>query len=242
MDLDSLIATLEAIAPPEFAEPIDEGRNGLIVRGRDEVISIAVALDPTASVIQNAVDAKADILITHHALIWDPITKIPFSIQKQLTLILEHGLSFYVLHTNYDAAPGGVNDVLAKHIGLRNIEPFGIGRIGTIDPISTFDFVKHVAQKLDTHVQFTGEDVVERIAAIGGSGFDATEDAIAVGADALLSAELKHSAIRAAEGRLSLVDATHYATEAPAMQMLAQRLGGTFIDHPPKLWTRLHDK
>jgi putative NIF3 family GTP cyclohydrolase 1 type 2 len=144
-------------------------------------------------------------------------------------------LSFYVLHTNYDAAPGGVNDVLAKLVGLHDIEPFGLGRMGTIDPVSTLDFVKHVAQKLRTHVQFTGEGIVEKVAVIGGSGFEATEEAIAAGADALLSAELKHDAIRCAEGRLSLIDATHYATEAPAMQILAQRLGGEFIDDRPKL-------
>ena len=148
---------------------------------------------------------------------------------------MENDLSFYVLHTNYDAAPGGVNDVLAQLLGLYDIEPFGIGRIGTIRPVSTSDFVKHVAQKLNTHVQFVGTRVIKKVAVIGGSGFDATDQAIAAGADALLSAELSHAAIRRAEGHLSLIDATHYATEVPAMKVLAQRLGGDFIDDIPKL-------
>ena len=242
MDLYSLIETLEAIAPPELAEPIDNGRIGLIARGRDEANSIAVALDPTANVIQKAVQNKADILITHHTLIWSPITKVPLRIQKQLTLILENDLSFYVLHTNYDAAPGGVNDVLAKLVGLQDIEKFGIGRRGTIDPVSTVDFVKHVALKLGTNVLFTGGGIVENVAVIGGSGFGATEEAIAAGVDALLSAELKHDAIRCAEGQLSLIDATHYATEAPAMQILAQRLGGQFIDDRPRLLGLTYDE
>jgi len=236
MDLNSLIETLEAIAPPELAEPIDDGRIGLIARGRDEANSVAVALDPTANVIQKAVQNNADVLVTHHTLIWSPITKVSLRIQKQLTLLLKNDLSFYVLHTNYDAAPGGVNDVLAKLVGLRDIEPFGIGRMGVIDPISTVEFVKHVALKLSTHVLFTGEGIIEKVAVIGGSGFEATEEAIAAGADALLSAELKHDAIRCAEGHLSLIDATHYATEAPAMQTLAQRLGGEFIDDKPKFF------
>lgn len=235
MELDSLIETLEAIAPPELADPIDAGRIGLISRGRENINAITVALDPTANVIQNAIQTNADILITHHTLIWDPITKVPLSIQKQLTLILENDLSFYVLHTNYDAAPGGVNDVLAQLLGLYDIEPFGIGRIGSIRPISTLDFVKNVAQKLDTPVQFVGTRDIQKVAVIGGSGFDATDQAIAAGADALLSAELRHAAIRRAEGHLSLVDATHYATEVPAMKVLAQRLGGNFIDDKPKL-------
>ena len=173
MDLYSLIETLEAIAPPELAEPIDDGRIGLIARGRDEVNSIAVALDPTTNVIQKAVQNEADILITHQTLIWSPITKVPLRIQKQLTLILENDLSFYVLHTNYDAAPGGVNDVLAKLVGLQDIEQFGIGRIGTVDPVSTVDFVKRVALKLGTNVLFIGGGIVEKVAVIGGSGFGA---------------------------------------------------------------------
>lgn len=235
MELDSLIETLETIAPPELADPIDAGRIGLISRGRENINAITVALDPTANVIQKAIQANADILITHHTLIWDPITKVPLSIQKQLTLILENDLSLYVLHTNYDAAPGGVNDVLAQLLGLYEIEPFGIGRIGSIRTISTLDFVKHVARKLNTPVQFVGSCEIQKVAVIGGSGFDATDQAIAAGADALLSAELRHSAIRRAEGQLSLVEATHYATEVPAMKVLAQRLGGDFIDDTPKL-------
>jgi dinuclear metal center YbgI/SA1388 family protein len=235
MDLDSLIESLEVIAPPELADPIDEGRIGLVSRGRKEVNSIAVALDPTENVIGRAVQSGADILITHHTLIWDPITKIPLRIQRQLSLILKNDLSFYVMHTNYDAAPEGVNDVLAKLVGLQHIRPFGIGRIGTIEPISTVGFVRHVAQKLGTRIQFIGERIINKVAVIGGGGFDATEEAISAGADALLSAELKHAAIRCAEGRLSLIDATHYATEAPAMKALAQRLGGKFIDDWPQL-------
>ncbi|MDD1725435.1 MAG: Nif3-like dinuclear metal center hexameric protein [Euryarchaeota archaeon] len=235
MELDSLIEALEAIAPPELADPVDAGRIGLISRGRENINAITVALDPTTNVILNAIQTNADILITHHTLIWDPITKVPLSIQKQLTLILENDLSFYVMHTNYDAAPGGINDVLAQLLGLYDIEAFGIGRIGSIRPISTLDFVKHVARKLNTPVQFVGTRDIQKVAVIGGSGFDATDHAIAAGADALLSAELRHAAIRRAEGQLSLVDATHYATEVPAMKVLAQRLGGDFIDDPPKL-------
>ncbi|HYB59400.1 MAG TPA: Nif3-like dinuclear metal center hexameric protein [Candidatus Acidoferrales bacterium] len=236
MHLDSLIESLEAIAPPELADPIDDGRIGLVSRGRKEVNSIAVALDPTKKVIERAVQGGADILITHHALIWDPITTIPFRIQKQLSLILNNDMSFYVMHTNYDAAPEGVNDVLAKLFGLQEVRPFGIGRIGTIEPISTAGFARHVAQKLRTPVQFVGRRVIQKVALIGGEGFDATEDAISAGADALLSAEMKHAAIRCAEGRLSLVDATHYATEAPAMRVLARRLGGKFIDDRPQFY------
>lgn len=235
MDLNSLIATLEAIAPSALADPIDEGRVGLIFRGKEEIHNIAVALDPTAYVISEAVRANADVLITHHTLIWNPVTKILPRFQNELKLILRNDLSFYVLHTNYDAAPGGVNDTLAHLLCLKDVEPLGIGRIGAIEPVSIRTLAERVARILNTRVQFVGTGVVRTVAVIGGSGFYSTEEAISAGADVLVSAELKHDVIRHAQGRLCLIDATHYATEAPAMRALADRIGGAFIDDPPRV-------
>jgi len=233
MDLDSLIATLEAIAPPELARPIDQSRIGLVSRGKEEIDKIAVALDPTTHVIKEALRVNADVLITHHTLIWDPITRISPRIRDELRLILSDDLSYYVLHTNYDAAPGGVNDILARLLGLEDIEPFGMGRMGVIEPTSAMEFAQHVSRELTTNVQFIGNGIVRKVAVIGGSGFYSTEDAVEAGADALVSAELKHDIVRYARGRISLIDATHYATEAPAMKVLARRLNAVFIDDPP---------
>ncbi|MGZ7168864.1 MAG: Nif3-like dinuclear metal center hexameric protein [Halobacteriota archaeon] len=235
MDLDSLIATLEAIAPLSLADPMDEGRIGLIYRGKAEIHTIAVALDPTAYVITEAVRAHADVLVTHHTLIWNPVTKILPRFQKELKLILDNDLSFYVLHTNYDAAPGGVNDTLATLLNLQDVEPLGIGRMGTIEPESILALAERVARILNTRVQFVGTGTARRVAVIGGSGFYATEECIRAGADVLISAELKHDVIRHVQGRLCLIDATHYATEAPAMRALAERIGGVFIDDPPRV-------
>ena len=94
---------------------------------------------------------------------------------------------------------------------------------------------ERVARILNTRVQFVGKGVVRTVAVIGGSGFYSTEEAISAGADVLVSAELKHDVIRNAQGRLCLIDATHYATEAPAMRALADRIGGVFIDDPPRV-------
>ncbi len=235
MDLNSLVATLEDIAPPALADPIDEGRIGLIYRGKEEIHTIAVALDPTAYVIAEAVRAHAEALVTHHSLIWNPVTKILPRFQKELKLILDNELSCFVLHTNYDAAPGGVNDVLATLLRLRDTEPLGIGRIGNIEPVSIRALAERVARTLNTHVQFVGTGTVRTVAVIGGSGFYAAEEAIGAGADVLVSAELKHDVIRGVGERLCLIDATHYATEAPAMRALAERIGGVFIDDPPRV-------
>ncbi len=235
MDLNGLVTTLDAIAPPALADPIDEGRIGLIYRGGKEVHTIAVALDPTVYVITEAVRMHADVIVTHHTLIWNPITKILPHFQDALKLIVNNDLSLYVLHTNYDAAPGGVNDTLATLLHLRDVEPLGIGRLGTIKPVSIRTLAERVARILNTRVQFVGTGTVRTVAVIGGSGFSSSEEAINAGADVLVSAELKHDVIRHVEGRLCLIDATHYATEAPAMRALAERIGGVFIDDPPRV-------
>jgi len=237
MKLNSLIGQLELIAPIELASPSDEGKIGLVLRGSETVDKIAVALDPTLKVIKRAVDSKADILITHHTLIWTPLTNIPVSIKKQLKLALEYDLSLYVLHTNYDAAQGGINDVLADLLALKNVCEIGIGRMGNVEAISTSDFAKFVSSKLKSGVQYVGDNTIRKVVVVGGGAFSyAIGAALEVGADALVSAELKHNIVRQAEGKISLIDGTHYGTEAPAMRILAERLHAEYIDDPPKLF------
>jgi dinuclear metal center YbgI/SA1388 family protein len=238
MKLDSLVKQLERIAPLELASPLDEGKIGLILRGSETIDGIAVALDPTLKVIKQAIDNKADILITHHTLIWTPLTNIPANIHKQLKLALENELSLYVLHTNYDVAQGGINDVLADVLALKDVYGIGIARMGNVEPINTADFANFVSKKLRSRVQYIGDNKIEKVVVVGGSGFgDVIDAAIESGADALVSAELKHSIMRRAEGQISLIDGTHYGTEAPAMKALAERLNAEFIDDPPKLLT-----
>jgi len=236
MKLKSLIEQLELIAPPELASPSDEGKIGLILQGSEIIDKIAVALDPTLNVIKQAVDSKANILITHHTLIWTPLTNIPVSIKKQLKLALENDLSLYVLHTNFDVAQGGVNDVLAGLLALEDVCEIGIGRMGNVEAMNTADFAKFVSRKLKSRVQYIGDNIIRRVVVVGGGAFSyAIGAALEAGADALVSAELKHSIMRQAEGKISLIDGTHYGTEAPAMRILAERLHAEFIDDSPKL-------
>ncbi len=107
--------------------------------------------------------------------------------------------------------------------------------MGTIEPVPIQTLAARVARVLNTRVRFVGTGTVRTVAVIGGSGFSSAEDAISAGADVLVSAELKHEVIRNVQGRLCLIDATHYATEAPAMRALAGKLGGVFIDDPPRV-------
>ncbi|MDW7731885.1 MAG: Nif3-like dinuclear metal center hexameric protein [Methanolobus sp.] len=241
MKLSDVVSILEEIAPPDLAEDFDIGRIGLTLDLENDIKKIAVALDPTKYVLKRASEIGADLLITHHTLIFHAVNQINRPLADTLKIALDNNISLYSMHTNYDKAKDGINDVLAKKIGLANIEETEIGRIGTISPCSAGTFANHVAKSLDTHVCFTGSrEEVSKVMVFGGSGFrnEYLEVAKEHGVDAYVSAELKHDIIRSWEDIL-LVDATHYATENPGMEELCPRLEDIlgldveFIDHNP---------
>ncbi len=236
MNLRELIPLLESIAPPELSEDFDTGRIGLVLDRAADVRKIAVALDPTDRALKEAARLGANLLITHHTLIFDPVNLISKKLSDTLKLAIDSDISIYTMHTNYDKAEGGVNDVLAGILGLRSIVPLALGRVGEIKPCSAPEFASFIAKKLDTHVQYIGDREIRKVMVVGGSGFrrEYIDIALEHGADALVSGELRHDAIRYA-GELCLFDATHYATEAPAMKKLCERLPieSFFIEDKP---------
>ncbi len=236
MNLRELIPILESIAPPVLAEDFDTGRIGLVLDRAADVRKIAVSLDPSDHVLEEAARLGANLLITHHTLIFDPVNVISKRLSDTLKIAINNDISIYTMHTNYDKAEGGVNDVLAKILGLRSVVPLALGRIGDTDPCSAPEFASIIAKKLDTHVQFTGNREIKKVMVVGGSGFrrEYIDIALEHGTDALVSGELRHDALRYA-GELCLFDATHYATEAPAMERLCERLPveSVFIEDKP---------
>jgi len=233
MHRDEIIRDLESFAPPDLAEPFDQGRIGLIVEGKPEVEIICTCLDVTVEVVREACRHRADLLIAHHTPIWYPLTSIRGSDALLLREILAAGLNVYVLHTNYDHAVNGVNHCLAGLLGLGSVTPLSLGVIGDCDLTPSM-----IADHLETPLRIWGEiNEIRRLAVVGGSGFDpmVIHEAAAAGAQAFLSAELKHSVARTSP--VPLIEATHYHLEAPAMRILAGRNGWIYIDDPPVLST-----
>jgi len=239
MHLNEIETLLETIAPPSLAEDFDNGRIGLVLDRGNDIQKIAVALDPTDHVLKEAARIGANLLITHHTLIFDPINIISKRLSDTLKLAIDNDISIYTMHTNYDKADGGVNDVLAGLLGLNNIVPLALGRIGEIRHMEVSEFAFIVARQLDTNVQYKGKGEIKKVMVIGGSGFrrEYIDIAIENNADALVSGEMRHDAIRYADD-LCLLDATHYATEAPAMRKLCERLPveSVFIEDKPKIF------
>ncbi|WFN34912.1 Nif3-like dinuclear metal center hexameric protein [Methanogenium sp. S4BF] len=229
MQIADFIAMLEEIAPPELAEEFDGGRIGRIIEGHDEVNLVCCALDATLPVVRAAVAEGADMLVVHHTPIWSPLTRIGGESGQIIRTALAGGLNVYVMHTNFDHAPGGINDALADVLHLTGVEPLSLGVIGTL--VHSLD---EVADLLGAPLRVYGDVHVPcRLAVAGGSGFstDLICEAEARGAEAFLSAELKHSVLRSSG--ISLIESTHYATEAPGMRMLAERMGWTFLEDIP---------
>jgi dinuclear metal center YbgI/SA1388 family protein len=229
MHVGAFIEEMERLAPPDLAEEFDCGRIGLIVEGRPEIGTVCCALDATATVVRQAVEAGADMLVVHHTPLWAPVTALTGSTASLMRQLLAADMNLYVMHTNFDRSPEGVNDALAELLSLENTVPLSLGLVG-----SCTIPVDELSRRLGGNVRIWGAlSSLSRLAIVAGSGFDPAflAEAKEAGADAFLSAELKHSVARASS--LPCIEATHYALEAPAMRRLAARKGWQYIDDPP---------
>ena len=230
---DETIRILEDLAPPELAEPFDAGRIGLIIEGKREIAKICTCLDVTPAVVHTALKSGCDMLIAHHTPIWNPLTSIGGNDARLFSSILGSGLNVYVMHTNWDHAPGGVNDILADILGLNEVVLMSLGLVGTCSKS-----LEEITEVLHAPLRVWGElSSIKRLAIVAGSGFDSEliNEAKNLGADAFLSAELRHSVYRSSP--LPLLESTHYALESPSMRVIAEKNGWDFINDPPVLYS-----
>lgn len=231
---------LVKIAPVEFAESFDNV--GLIVGDEGINVSKAIlALDITSDVINEAAEQKAQLIISHHPVVFGNMKTVSPQnyTSKRAYDIVKQGLSAICMHTNLDAADDGVGETLAKKIGLEDIRELqgsgtnaNMGRIGFLpEPIEPEWLALNVKEKLgcDTIKYVAGNKKVSSVAVLGGSGADFIEQAINEGADAFVTAEVKlHNFIFAKENGFTLIDAGHYETEYPIIPELKSRLEGEF--------------
>lgn len=231
METGEFIREMERLAPPELADEFDEGRIGLIVEGRSRIENVCCALDATPAVVRESARSGADMLVVHHTPIWNPLTAIRGQTASILSEALGSGLNIYVMHTNFDRAPDGVNSTIAAILGLTGEIPMSLGIAGDC----TLS-LQEISRRLSCPLRAWGEiSAPFRLAVVGGSGFspDLIEEAAELSCQAFLSSELKHSVMR--QSSLVLIEATHYALEAPAMKALAGRNGWRYIDDRPLL-------
>ena len=236
---------VESLAPRSMK--MDWDNVGLLCgRKEKEVTKILVALDPFRNVIDEAVTIGADCIVTHHPLIFrNPLMAVNEDTEagRCVLTLIENGIAAINAHTNYDLAPGGVNDVLAQTLGLADIAvidpvgtddlgcPYGLLRRGTVAEQSLDTFLAVVKQNLhcDGLRYVDSGKSVRTVAVGGGSCADEMGDALRAGCDTFVTADVKYNQFRTAyELGLNLIDAGHFHTENPSMAPLAQKLRDAF--------------
>ena len=247
-----ILKFIEGIAPPYMAEGWDNC--GLLCGRKDrEVKKILVALDPFRNVIEEAIAEKADLIVTHHPIIFrDKVLALNEDTEttRNLLTLVENGIAAINAHTNLDLAPGGVNDVLAATLGLGDVEiinpegtdeegrPYGLLRCGTVteQALSTFLSTVKTNLKCDGLRYVASGKPVRKVAVGGGSCADCMRDALAAGCDTFLTSDVKYNQFRTAyELGLNLIDAGHFHTENPTMPILAAKLRAAFPEVEVKL-------
>ena len=221
-----VLELLERIASLELAEEWDNV--GLLAGSREtEVDCVLCALDLNASVLDEAIDKGARLIVTHHPILFrarrrlcedDPEGRL-------LCRLIRSGVALIAMHTNFDNAHPGVNDALAARLGLTDVEPLENGMcIGSVKETLLTAFAETVQRTLGGAVRTygDGEAVVRRVAVLGGTGEDFAEIAVRAGADVYVTGEMAyHKALSAVDCGLCVVEAGHAATEKPAISMLA---------------------
>ena len=224
-------------APRESAMDWDNVGH-LVGDPEQEVEHILVALDITERVVQEAIDCGAQLIVSHHPVMnctWHPVQTLRTDDRQGriLMALVTHDISAICMHTNLDAAEGGVNDILAQKLGLRDLKPLTdekIGRVGTLKcEIPLVEFTHFVIESLGCNgLRYTdcGKSV-HCVAVGGGACGDYIHQAIAAGCDTFVTSDLRyHEFLDNTE--LNLIDAGHFPTEDPVCAKIVAYLEKEF--------------
>ena len=242
VNVQDILNILQEIAPLDLAQSWDNV--GLLIGSPDDqVSSVLLALDPAGTLIPEAELCNAELIITHHPAIFHPLKSLRSDrpTEKFLHAAVRAGINVIGCHTNFDAAYGGVNDVLARLLHLQETVPLlpdggercgrktGLGRIGRLnEPVSSEEFLEQLDAVLSPPWLLEAgprPEIVRCVGVCGGACSDVAATALAAGADVFITSEIKHNVARwAEEAGFWLIDGGHFATEYPAMKGLQQLL------------------
>lgn len=228
MQCSEIIEKLETLSPKSYAEDWDN--IGLLAGRRDkEVETIYIALDATDEVIADAVRVGADMLLTHHPLIFKKLSRVNTDdfIGRRIVELIKNDISYYAMHTNFDVM--GMADAAADELGLKErkvlnvtyedeISKEGCGRVGRLSKHMSLEALARLV-KTNFHVpnvRVFGDfgDIVEIAAVMPGSGGSYIKDALSAGADVMITGDIDHhEGIDAVAQGLTVIDAGHYGIE-----------------------------
>ncbi|MCL1995016.1 MAG: Nif3-like dinuclear metal center hexameric protein [Defluviitaleaceae bacterium] len=239
MNIKEIISVMETLAPPQLA--LDWDNTGLLIGDENNPVNnILLALDISDETINEAIAKNAQLIITHHPIIFKGIKSITTKTAygRQMIKLIQNNIAVFTSHTNLDITEPGVNDSLFNALELQNKghlketqEGYFLGRIGdTIKPYTLSEYAAFVAKKLNIDiVRYVGDDdaKITRVAICGGAASDMDMFALAVkkGAQVYITGDIRYHETQKAQGiGLNLIDATHYATENLALPDVASYL------------------
>lgn len=249
VNVEDIARLLEQIAPAHLSEQWDNC--GLQVGSiRWGVKKIWIALDPLNKVIEDAGQCDVDMVITHHPLIFKALKHVDVeSLEgKVIAKAINHRIAVYAAHTNLDSATGGINDVLARRIGLRNLRPMifpegsidpdeasgasdvvGIGRIGDLsEPLTVKKWIGEIKKSFGIeYVKAVGDidRIAYRAAVCSGSGGSLVDTFLASDADVFITGDMRyHDAIAVEDAGRACIDIGHFASEHIILNALTAKL------------------
>lgn len=236
--INNVFEYLCSIAPLELQMSFDNS-GFQIGRINNELHRVLLALDITDPVVNEAEELGAELIISHHPLIFSGIKSIDSRdpAGERLLRLAEKGIAVISMHTNLDIAEEGVNDVLIRLLGAEPISVLdkeNCGRVGYLkEMLALHDFLEISKRKLNTNGlrYYDAGKPVHKLAVMGGAGGDNLEDAYALGCDTYLTSDIKyHQFLRAQELGINLIDADHFCTENPVISVLKEKLSDAFKD------------
>ena len=242
--VNDILEFMETIAPLSLKMSWDNA--GLLCGSRQTpVTKILVALDPFEHVCDEAADWGAQLIVTHHPIIFTPQRTIvdDDNVGRCILKLCRTGISAINAHTNLDQAEGGVNDILAQTLGLENIETIFennqlLLRCGFVPEQRLDAFLAAVKEKLhcDGLRYCDGGKPVRKVAVGGGACGSDLLDAYRAGCDTFVTADIKYNQFWDAHDLgLNIIDAGHFCTENPVCAYLAEKIAAAFPDVEVKI-------
>ncbi|MDR0691734.1 MAG: Nif3-like dinuclear metal center hexameric protein [Prevotellaceae bacterium] len=231
-----IAAVIEEQAPLIYQESYDNA--GFCVGHPETVVhAVLLCVDVTEAVLEEAVRIGANMVVSHHPVIFNGLKKITGAtyVERIVAQAIKNNIVLYAAHTNMDSALHGVSWIMARQLGLQDIkilslreEQSGFGAVGNLpddmDACSFFDLLKQVFAVPCVRHSALLSGKVRRVAVCGGSGAFLLHDALAAGAQCFVSADLKYHDFFNADGHIIMVDIGHYESEKYVLSIFYELL------------------
>ena len=231
MIVRDIIQVIESFAPLSIQEKWDN--SGLCIGSQDaEVTSVLIGLDCTPELVDEAIECGADMIVTHHPLIFSGLKKINSEdpVGETVVKAIRAGIAVYAAHTNADKVIEGVSGAMAARLALTDVEVLdedgegtGLGAVGNLpEPMDASDLITYVKEKFGLKVMKTSRPLTEkisRVALCGGSGGSLIGAALRSGAQLYISGDISYHNFFTPKGFM-LMDIGHYESEKEIVDIL----------------------